>query len=319
MSPSGEDRSRLERFEALGDQIEAAEHLDAARRAQRARRRPRHDVRVRVAVGVLACLAILLVVVALPGAPRARAAPDQAAAAADKAGTFSFSVRSQLLAGSAVIRESLTRGEVDLPRQAVRSTVMQRGAGAGFERIVFPSAVYVRQIAGRASRVWVASRLQPPAMIDVSAGSGGGLGDPLGLLAVLARVHSARFVGSGRIDGVAARAYTVRTTVGTLAAIEGERLTGAPAAVPVTIDTWQDHAGRLLLAIRTFWLPHGQRLRITSRFAHYGRPTAIARPGVIPVGSQTLNPFADDPVGVSILAALKAGRANTAADSVRTR
>lgn len=322
VTASGQGGTRLELLEAHAAEMEARDHAEHDRRwadherqlaEQRARRRAR---RARLAAATAAAAAAVVIgalLIELRGTSRAAAAPDQAAAAAQRAGTFAFLSTSELLAGTRLVRASRTTGEVNLRRHAFRSTVTEAGAVSGFERIVFPTAIYTRATAGRASRFWVGSRISPPVSISVSAGTVDGFSDPLGLLAVLSRLHHATPIGTAREHGFLIWGYTVTTTFGALAAIEGRRVSSPLASTPVTIDVWQDVDNHLIRAVRTFALPAGERLRVSTRFSRYGRPTSIVRPSRRTVGEQPLDPFAADPIGASVLTALAVGVGHTSA------
>lgn len=319
---SGRESTRLELLEAHAAAMEARDHFendagwadDQAQLAEaRAPRRARRARLAAVSAAAAAAVVIIALFVELHGTPRAAAAPDQAAAAAHKAGTFAFLSTSELLAGTRLVRASRTTGEVNLRRHAFRSTVTEAGAGTGFERIVFPTAVYTRATAGRASRFWVGSRISPPVSISVRAGTVDGFSDPLGLLTVLSHLHHATPIGTVREHGVVIWGYTVTATFGALAAIEGRRVSLAIASTPVTIEVWQDVDNHLIRAVRTFALPGDEQLRVSTRFSRYGRPTSIVRPSRHTVGSEPLDPFAADPIGASVLTALAVGVGHTSA------
>jgi hypothetical protein len=325
-------RSRWQRrpvhLELLCDQIQAGEHVEYGERQQQLAETPVELVPapharvptprasrlstqrgrlVRGALVILLLAAIIAPVAVLRHAPRASAAPDQAAAAANSAGTFAFVSESELIAGQRRLRASRTTGEVNLRQKAVQSTVTEAGARSGLQRIVFPDAIYARTTAGRASQTWVGSRLSPPASISVRTGSGGGLGDVTGLLAVLSHLHRATFVETRRDGRILTWAYTVTSTIGALVAIEGGSVKRALTQTPVTIEVWQDQRNHLIRAVRTFTLPGARQLRVTTRFRRYGEPTSIERPCDCIVGSQQLTPFADDPIEASIVTALTVG------------
>lgn len=269
---------------------------------------------VSAAVG-LVILAVVFAVLQLRGTPRALADPSQAAAAAQSAGTFTFTTVSELRFVRSPSTVSRTKGEVDLVGQGAFKVRVQSGLGVGFERVVFPRAVYFRGIGRHGARAWLGAHLVPPASITVHTPSGGGFGDPLGLLAVLAKTRHAQRVGVDRVRGELTQHYRVQLTLGAFLAAEGQAAQPTVASLPVTVDVWQDSENQLLRAVRTFHLParSGEQLVVRSEFGRYGAPTAIRAPaGVTLVGSQRLSPLADDPLGASILGAVTFGTEHSA-------
>jgi hypothetical protein len=305
------DEDKLERFEALGDQFEAREHAEAKLEPESA-----HGRRA-VAVGlVLLVLAGLVLAVAQLRSPSgASANPGQAAEAARRAETFSFTTRSELLDGAGqLLRATNVEGEVDLVRQALKASVTGEDRRVGFERIIFPEAVFVRQLSGRASHLWIGAELQPQANITVNAGSGGGIGDVLGLLSLLKVLHPEPHVGSATIEGMPTSVYTLKTTVGGLTRVLGQPISRSLAKIPVTVKVWQERRQRLLRAVREFSLDGSgsERVRVTTNFSGYAAPSRIVRPEVPLAGTQRLAPFANDPLGASVLGLLTAATGHTA-------
>jgi hypothetical protein len=209
---------------------------------------------------------------------------------------------------------STAKGEVDLVRPGAFKVRVQSGLGVGFERVVFPTAVYFRGIGRHGARAWLGAHLAPAATISVHASSGGGLGDPLGLLAILARSHHAQFLGEQVIDGQLTRHYTLEETLGAFLPAKS-RVSPSVRSIPVEIDVWQDRLQRLVRAVRGFDIggSRHEELVVQTDFTRYGKPTAIHAPaGVALVGSQRLNPLADDPLGASVLDAITFGTEHSA-------
>jgi hypothetical protein len=276
-------------------------------------------------VGVLAIVAAVLVIVLLElrGTQKALADPSQAAAAAEHARTFAFTSRSELRTASHPSVVSTTSGEVDLAGSGAFKVQVTTGRGVGFERIVFPKAVYARVVGARGARSWIGAHLSPPATITAYAGSAGGLGDPLKLMAALRRSGHTRSWDSEVVDHQHTRHYTLTLALGALLPSQAG-VSAAVRAIPVKIGIWQAHDQRLVRAVRAFEIggPRHQQLTIQTDFVNYGKPTAIhAPPGVPLTGSQALNPTADDPLGASLLGALAAGtgRSATPTDGVSRR
>ncbi len=304
---------RLGSMERLGREFSALEQT----RAQKPRRgRPRRRARLMLlgGAGLAMTAAIIVAAIALQKPSRALANPNQAAAAAERAATFAFQTRSELRAVGSAGQVSVASGEVDLAAPSFRVRIHAVSHVSGFERIVFPDVVYVRAIGPRGPRPWLGSHLSPPAVITTREGSSGGLGDPLGLLAVLARTTHAQRLGVEHIDGELSREYRLQLTLGDFLAADGQPIPAATASTPVTVKVWQDSANRLLRAERVFELAArgGERLVVLTAFNRYGQPTAISAPAGVPVvGSQRLSPLADDPLGASLLNAITFGTEHT--------
>jgi len=264
---------------------------------------------VGAAVGVV-ILAVVFALLQLHGTSRALADPARGAAAAERERTFRFSSRSELLFADGRSRLSLAQGEVDLAIPAFRVRVDSGPGSSGFERVVFPGAVYARPLTPAAARPWLGAHLSPTAQITPRAASGEGIGDPLGLLALLSKSHGARLVGTERVAGEIARHYRLHSTLGAFLLLERRHALTRIAAIPVTIDVWQDDANRVLRATRDFALggPRRERLNVETDFFAYGQPTAISVPaGVALIGSQRLSPLAGDPLASGALSALTFG------------
>ena len=297
------------------EQEQAAQVAPAPRRPGRltGRGRRRRLLPLSAAVGVV-ILAVVFAALQLHGTSRALADPSQAAAAAQSAGTFSFTTVSELLSGRSPSTVSRSKGEVDLAGQGAFRVRVQGGLGVGFERVVFPAAVYFRGIGRHGARAWLGAHLAPPASITVHTPSGGGFGDPLGLLAVLAKTRHAQRLGVERVRRELTQHYRLQLTLGAFLAAEGQAAQPTVASLPVTVDVWQDTENQLLRAVRTFHLPArgGEQLVVRSEFGRYGEPTAIRAPaGVTLAGSQRLSPLADDPLGASVLGTVTFGTEHT--------
>jgi hypothetical protein len=275
-------------------------------------RRPRLRRRRLLPFGAAALLLVIAALVAVlqpRGTSRALADPSQAASAAASAGSFAFETDSTLRLASGPIVQSTTKGEVNVEHHGAFKVSVTSPSGVGFERIVFPEAMFVRPLGTRGAHEWFGTKLKPPAAISVHSASGGGLGDPLGLVAALARNHRSHYVGPAFVNGQHTRHYTLTLTIGQLL---GPSAHVAPAVgrIRVNINVWQNSSQQLVRAGRSFIIggPHAGRLTVTTNFYDYGGQTAInAPPGVTPIGTQRLDPTADDPVGASLLGTVAAG------------
>ncbi|HTW41344.1 MAG TPA: hypothetical protein VMD79_03415 [Solirubrobacteraceae bacterium] len=282
-------------------------------RSRRARLRRRGLLSIGAAVLSLA-IAALVVVLQPRGTSRALADPSQAASAAESAGSFAFETESTLeLAGGPIVR-STTKGEVNVEHHGAFKVSVTSPSGVGFERIVFPHAMFVRPLGTRGAGEWFGTNLRPPAAIGVHSGSGGGLGDPLGLVAALARNHRSHYVGRASVNGQHTRHYTLTLTIGQLLG-PSAHVASSVGGIRVNIDVWQNSSQQLVRAVRSFIIggPHAGRLSVTTNFYDYGGQTRIsAPPGVTPTGTQRLDPTADDPVGASLLGTVAAGLGHSA-------
>jgi hypothetical protein len=314
--PSEEDW-RLESMRELGQEFAQLEQEDLDIEEQRAAemRRAARRRRWRLVLGGAALVVVVAIGVTLvvQQSPKALAAPNQAAAAAERAGMFAFQTRSELRVLGRPGQLSRVEGEVDLVRPGGFRVRIQSGAdGSGFERIVFPTAVYVRHLPSRGARHWLGVHLSPPATITPRAG---GAGDPLGLLAVLAKTRHAQRLGVARVRGKLTQHYRVQFTLGAFLAAEGQAAQPTVASLPVTVDVWQNSENQLLRAVRTFQLParSDEKLVVRTEFGRYGQPTAIRAPAGVPlVGSERLDPLADDPLLTSVLSAITFGTEHSA-------
>lgn len=330
MDEHGDHRERTRRLEALTEQFLLLEARDDEARAYAeleneeggqpvapaCERRPlftRVRARTRllpagVAI-VVVIVALVLVALQLRGTSGALAEPNQAAVAAERARTFAFDTLSELRFGKRLSSASTAMGEVDLVGSGGFKVRVQTGPGAGFERVAFPTAVYFRGIGRQGARAWLGAHLSPAATITAHTPSGGGLGDPLALLAILASSHHARFLGQQIVDGQLTRHYTLQLALGAFLPASS-RLSAAAKSIPVEIQVWQDRSQRLVRAVRAFDIggPRDELLTVQTDFTRYGKPTALSAPVDVPlVGSQRLGSTADDPLGASVLSALTFG------------
>lgn len=296
---------------------EADDHHDRPPRAARSGRAKRGPRRlVPIGLGAIALVvAVIFVASQLRGTTKALADPRKAAAAAELAGSFAFRTRSELVAGGMPTVVSTTTGEVvGLQGSGAFRVRVIAPSGIGFERIVFPDAVYVRVLGARGSQAWVGSHLRPRVQISTEAGSAGGLGDPLSLLRGLAQSRHARSAGTRVIDGRETHHYSLTLPLGELLPA-GTAASATLRAIHVHIDLWQASDQQLVRAVRTFYVGGPQHLRLTIRtdFLAYGRAPAIKPPARTPLaGDQPLNPTADDPLGESVLGSLAGGRGHSA-------
>jgi hypothetical protein len=243
----------------------------------------------------------------LRGAPRAFADPTRAAAAAEQAGSFTFETTSKLFVGSRLSRTSTVGGEIDLAGTGSFKVHVHSG-GVGFERIVFPDRVYARGIGRHGASAWLGATLSPKVSITPYSTSGGGLGDPLGLTAVLHTHRGARDLGSKEIEGERTQHYSLTLTLGSFLPADSA-VAAATRVIPVEVQVWQERLQRLVLAVRTFRIggPNRERLVVSTHFRNYGQPTSFEAPHTPLVGTQPLNATADDPLGASVLHALTFG------------
>jgi hypothetical protein len=260
-----------------------------------------------VAVALVA--AVLLVTLDPFRSSRAIADPAKAGQAAVEAGTFAFRTESELNAGRRLVRKTVVDGEVSFPQSAIRTTIRDDRTGKGYERILTRRAVFSRALTGPASMHWLGAGLKHEAHIGPAGASGGGLGDPIALFALLAQIRS-RPLGTTIYHHKPAQLYAAATTVGEIARIEHGHVTRAQAAIPVTLKIWQTADSRLVHVKRTFSLHRGLALIISTDFNSYGRPTHIDPEPVTPVRHQDLAPFADDPLGEQAISLLLLGTTN---------
>jgi hypothetical protein len=269
-----------------------------------------------IGVAVIVVIAASIVLVSqLGGTTKAFADPTKAAAAAELAGSFAFTTRSELFLGASPTIVSRTQGQVvGLQRSGAFKVRVTSPSGVGFERIVFPDAVYVRVVGARGEHTWVGSHLKPTVRISTEGGSGGGLEDPLSFLRGLAHSHHARPGGMELVDGRETRHYSLTLPLGALLP-PGTSASPALRSILVHIDAWQASDQQLVRAVRNFDIggPRHLRLTIQTDFKEYGRVAAIKAPPHTPLaGYQPLNSTANDPLGESVLGSLAAGRGHGA-------
>jgi hypothetical protein len=250
----------------------------------------------------LVAVLVAVLAVALTGHPsRALADVRDAAAAAERAKTFVFHSTSVLSVAGAKPEVTSETGAIDLATPGYRVRVAAPGSGTGFERIVFPHALYVQPFEAEKRYPWAGVRLRPTAVIAPTMQGGRSVDDPLGLLAVLSQSRGAVRVGSQRIDGVETTHYRLRSTLGAF-------LRAQEQASPVIIDVWLDGADQVLLASREFLLggPRRVQLQIRTSFTGYGAPVTLSAPrGVSLEVTESLNSAAKDVVGANVLDAVR--------------
>jgi hypothetical protein len=290
---------------ALGEEFQRLED-------EQLQRRPEHNRRRRVRLQVVSGLTLLILTAGVLGilftqhAPRALADVTDAAAAAEKAKTFGFDSKSVFKFADGSSQSAEEAGTVDFVTPAYRARIDSGAGSGGFERVVFAHALYERRVGPHASPAWIGVHLQPRAVIAPVAGASSGVADPLGLLDVLSRGNRAMRVGRQQIDGVQTLHYRLRSTLGEFLRAQGQKASPTQAATPVVIDVWLDDANRVRLASRLFLLDghgHGgaEQLLITTSFSGYGAPVRLRAPaGVRLVGTQPLNPVADDAVSANL-------------------
>jgi hypothetical protein len=305
----------------LADPDSPHEGNDRLEQAERPVQPPRRFARRRkrlLPIGVLAVTvtaALVVVVSQLHVTSRAFADPTKAAAAAESAGSFAFTTRSELLAAGSPRVVLTTSGRVaGLEGDGAFRVRVTAPSGVGFERIVFPDAVYVHVVGARGENAWVGSHLKPRVRISTEAGSGGGLGDPLSFLGALAHSHRAQPGKMQVVDGRHTRHYALTLPLGALLP-PGTDASPSQRSIPVHIDVWQASDQQLVRAIRTFEIGGARHIRLTIQtdFRAYGKAAPIkAPPHTQLAGHQPPNPTADDPLGERVLGSLAAGRGHSA-------
>ncbi len=319
MTSQGHDPWRTPTLIDLGEEFERLEreqHMPASPR----RRTP--SWRLAGSLAVLAALTVAIVALLAQHTPRAQADVRGAAAAAEKARTFTFRSTSVLsVPGGGEGQQAEETGMVDLAKPGYRVRIVSGGsAGRGFERIVLTHALYVQPFRADRTFAWAGVRLRPAAVIAPKTGGSSGVADPLGLLAVLSKSRNAVRVGAQEIEGVATVHYRLRSTVGEFLREQGQSVDSLAARSPVVIDVWLDSQNRVLLAKRLFVLggAHPLRLLVTTSFTGYGEPVALSVPkGVSLVVSEPLNRVAGDPLSASLLVALKLRSRHPATPAIR--
>ena len=292
-------KDRLWRTPTIDAQIEAIR----ARGRHAPNRRPYLQLAGSVG-GLIVVLAVLAVI--LSGG--ARANPSQSAAAAEKARTLTFTSYSILRAPGQVRQIAHEEGAINLAQPGYRIRIFSVGSPVGFERRVFPRALYVRPLRPHGPSPWVAAELSPPVVIAPTAQGSNGLADPLGLLEVLRHVPS-KLLGRERAEGTTLEHYRATTTLDQYLQAIGQPIPRSLSSPGVVIDVWLDSTNRVHRAVRRFSIPGTApaTLEIRNHFQNYGRPIAIeAPPGVPPVGSEPLDPVANDPVSANVLKDLEA-------------
>lgn len=269
---------------------------------------PRRRRRARL-LAVYASLMVLILAaaIAILSIGGAQANPTQSAAAAEKAKTLTFTSTSVLRAPGQTPQAAREEGVINLAQPAYQIRVFAGSGAIGFERRVFPDAVYVRPLRRRGPSPWDAANLKPPAVIAPTAQGSNGVADVLGLLEVLRHAKS-KLVGRERRDGTILAHYRATTTLGSYLRSIRQSVPRSLSKAPAQIDVWLDPANRVRLAIRRFTIPAPRPavLELRSSFGGYGSPVAIGRPpGVQPRGFQALDPVANDPVSANVLRSLE--------------
>jgi hypothetical protein len=314
MSHPGNDPWRTPTLIELGEEFERLEREQRAPDVQPARRRRTTRRRApswRAASALTAVAALLIAVLAfaLTQRPsRAQADVRGAAAAAEKARTFSFISTSVLSIAGQSDQTADETGVVDLTKPGYRVRIVSGDRNRGFERIVFTHALYVQPFRADRAFAWAGVRLRPAAVIAPKAGGSSSVADPLGLLEVLSESKGAVRVGTQQIDGTPTTHYRLRSTLGAFLRAQGEHLDSSAASSPVVINVWLDGANQVLLASRLFILDgvRQARLLVTTSFDAYGAPVVLNVPPGVPLPvAESLNRVAGDPVSASLLVALK--------------
>lgn len=249
-------------------------------------------------------LAVVAVIVSGGGA---QADPSLSATAAEKAKTLRFSTTSLLRVPGLRPQTAQETGEINLALPAYRVRVYSGGSPIGFERLVFPRAVYVRPLRPRRPSPWVAAALSPPAVIAPTARGTNGIADPLGLLEVLRHAVSS-FIGRETIQGATLYRYRADISLGAYLRAIGQAVPHALSYAPVRIGVWLDSDSRVRRVTRLFSIPGRQpaTLEIDSRFNGYSKHVSIEPPAGVPLrGVEPLDPVANDPVSASVLHALE--------------
>jgi hypothetical protein len=271
-----------------------------------------------LAVIVAAALIIVLMV-------HSASASDvrHSAAAAEKAGTFTFTSSSVLTFINGTRETARQSGAVDLSVPGYRVQTTTSARATGFERIVFPHTLYVRPIGASHPGPWREITLVPAVEIAAKVGGSTGISDPLGLLAVLRHSHGAQKIGEQTIGRIDTTHFRLQTTLGPFLRDEGVTAPARVGSDPVTVDVWLNSASRVIRARRLFDLgaPRGARLLVATDFTGYGSivglraPTHPLRSGVV----ERLNPVAADPLSASVLGALLNGSRHPATPTIERR
>lgn len=253
---------------------------------------------------VLAVASLALIV----GGGGVHANPTRSAAAAEQAKTLTFSSTTVFRAPGHARETSREEGAINLAEPAYRVRIFDLRGQVAFERRVFPRALYVRPLRSRRPSRWVAAELCPRAVIAPTARGSNGVADILGLLEVLRHTTSRR-IGEEESGGISVVHYRVTTTLGRYLGAIGQPAPPPLAAGGVVINVWIDSENRVRRAVRRFTIlgSPASTLEIRTRFGDYGRPITITTPPGVPhVGSEPLDPFANDPVTENVLRAVEA-------------
>jgi hypothetical protein len=304
--PGDEWGSHIPALAALKPEMErAAATLDAS-----ATRPGQHGRRGRVEAGAALMATIVVVIVVVVLMVRSAGAIDvrRCAAAAEKAGTFTFASTSDLSFADGMRQSERQSGAVDLtaPGYLARSTAGAQGSG--FERLVFLRALYVRGVGGQHPDPWREIRLSPSVEIAPKIGGSDWISDPLGLLAVLRESNGAKKIGPAQIGGVTTTQFRLQTTLAPFLQAEGISAPAAAGRDPVRVDVWLDDANRVIRTQQLFDLggPRGVRLLVTTDFRGYGSSVELRPPpdrrhtGVV----WRLNPVTSDPLSGRVLSTL---------------
>jgi hypothetical protein len=305
----------LDRLAPEFERVAAA--LDASAKPPSQRRR---RWRLQAGAGLVAIMGVSIALVALMVHSAGASDVRRSAAAAEKAGTFTFLSTSELTFSSGARQTARQTGAVDLNVPGYRLRISEGADGAGFERLVFPRTLFVRHVGRRHPGPWREVALSPPVEIAPKVGGSGGISDPLGLLAVLRDSNGARQIGHEEIEGISTTHFRLQTTLGRFLRDEGVTAPARLSSDLVTVDVWLDSASRVIRAQRLFDLgiQRGARLLVTTDFAGYGSivglhpPQHPLRSGVV----ERLNPVAADPLSASVLAALLNGSRHPATPTI---
>jgi hypothetical protein len=259
-------------------------------------------------MAVLVAIVAVLTVAASQRAPRALADLSGAAAAAIKAKSFAFTSRSVLSFSDGKPQVASETGVVDLARPGYRVQVDSGPGTAGFERIVFKHALYVRRVGTPGARSWIGVHLRPEATIAPTKGASSGISDPLGLLAVLSQSKHAVRLGTERVGGEATIHYRLRSDLRDFLRAQGQKLGASAGAATAVVDVWLDNSNRVRLVRRLFLLGGARhaRLLVSTSFDSYGMPVRLPAPaGVTLSGTQPPASAVQDVVSSSVLGAVQ--------------
>ncbi len=305
MSDQRDDLWRSPALDRFGEQLGCLAEREA-RRARAVRRR--RAQRMGAVVSAASALGVVLFLVVASGhhVGTASAGVNQAATAAERAGTLTFRSTTSLTVVGGESETVLERGAIDFRVGSYRILVASGRHTPGLERVVVPGALYVKQTGALLATAWQGVRLQHQPLLALG---GRGVADPLGLLHVLRESHGAVRIGVQRIGGVATVHYRLTTTLAAFLALHNEQsVVGAAREVGAVVDVWIDHANRIRRADRLFVRngSHQARLLITTSFSDYGTPVSIHAPaGVQLVGTQGPTGPVSEPLSASVLSLLR--------------